>query len=77
MMAPNPHPTGVIPFLKGVHFDQAGHVAGTMVLRGETVPIDCYSVRDRSWGPRPQGRPKRRTGARRGRPASSAGWATR
>ena len=33
-----------------------------MVLRGETVPIDCYSVRDRSWGPRPLGRPKRRTG---------------
>ena len=28
-----------------------------MVLRGEEVPIDCYSVRDRSWGPRPQGRP--------------------
>ena len=61
-MAPNPHPTGVVPFFKGVHLDQAGHVTGTMVLRGEEVPIDCYSVRDRSWGPRPQGRPKRRTG---------------
>lgn len=61
MMAPNAHPTGVVPFFKGTHFDQAGHVTGTMVLRGEEVPIDCYSVRDRSWGPRPQGRPKRRT----------------
>jgi hypothetical protein len=60
IMAPNPHPTGVIPFLKGVHLDQAGHVTGTMVLAGETVPIDCYSVRDRSWGPRPLGRPRRR-----------------
>ena len=29
--------------------------------------IDCYSIRDRSWGPRPLGRPKRprRTGRRR------------
>lgn len=58
MMAPNPHPTGVAPFLKGVHFDQAGHVTGSMVLCGEEIPIDCYSVRDRSWGPRPLGRPK-------------------
>ena len=59
-MAPNPHPTGVAPFLKGGHFDQAGHVTGAMVLRGEKVPIDCFSARDRSWGPRPLGRPKRR-----------------
>ena len=58
IMAPNPHPDGVVPFLKGAHFDQAGHVTGTMVLHGEEIPIDCYSVRDRSWGPRPQGRPK-------------------
>jgi hypothetical protein len=62
IMAPNAHPTGVVPFFKGAHLDQAGHVTGTMVLRGEVVPVDCYSVRDRSWGPRPQGRPKRRPG---------------
>jgi hypothetical protein len=61
IMAPNPHPDGVVPFLKGAHFDQAGHVTGTMVLHGEAIPIDCYSVRDRSWGPRPLGRPKPRT----------------
>jgi hypothetical protein len=61
IMAPNSHPTGVIPFLRGAHFDQAGHVTGVMVLRGEEVPVDCFSVRDRSWGPRPQGRPKRRS----------------
>ncbi len=60
IMAPNTHPTGVVPFVKGAHFDQAGHVTGTMVLRGEEIPIDCYSVRDRSWGPRPQGRPRPR-----------------
>ena len=60
IMEPNPHPDGVMPFLKGTHFDQAGHVTGTMVLHGEELAIDCYSVRDRSWGPRPLGRPKRR-----------------
>jgi hypothetical protein len=59
LMAPNAHPDGVAPFAKGTHFDQAGRVTGTMVLRGEQVHIDCYSVRDRSWGPRPLGRPKR------------------
>ena len=59
-MRPNLHPDGVVPFLKGAHFDQAGHVTGTMVLQGEEIPIDCYSVRDRSWGPRPMGRPKPR-----------------
>jgi hypothetical protein len=62
IMAPNPHPTGVVPFVKGVHLDQAGHVTGTMILHDEEVPIDCYSVRDRSWGPRPQGRPRRQNG---------------
>jgi hypothetical protein len=60
IMKPNLHPDGVVPFFKGAHFDQAGHVTGTMVLHGEKIPIDCYSVRDRSWGPRPMGRPKPR-----------------
>jgi hypothetical protein len=62
IMAPNPHPAGVAPFFKGEHFDQAGHVTGTMTLHGEEVTIDCFSVRDRSWGPRPRGRPKRAKG---------------
>jgi hypothetical protein len=60
IMLPNPHPTGVPPFLKGVHFDQAGRVTGEMVLHGERIAIDCFSVRDRSWGPRPQGPPRRK-----------------
>jgi hypothetical protein len=59
IMAPNPHPTGVFPFMKGAHFDQAGRVRGTVVLRGEAIAVDCFSVRDRSWGPRPQGPPRR------------------
>ena len=64
IMAPNPHPDGVVPFLKGAHFDQAGHVTGTMVLHGEELAVDCYWVRDRSWGPRPLGRPQPPAGHR-------------
>jgi hypothetical protein len=60
VMAPNPHPIGVAPFFKGTHFDQPGHVTGEMLLRGERVAIDCYATRDRSWGPRPMGRPKKK-----------------
>ena len=59
IMSPNPHPIGVAPFFKGTHFDQAGHVTGELRLRGETIPIDCFSVCDRSWGPRPAGRRRR------------------
>lgn len=60
IMAPNPHPIGVAPFLIGTHLDQPGHVTGELVLRGDRIAIDCYSARDRSWGPRPAGRPKKR-----------------
>jgi hypothetical protein len=28
------------------------HVTGEIVLHGERIAIDCYSVRDRSWSPR-------------------------
>jgi hypothetical protein len=31
------------------HFDQLGHVTGTLVLSGEPVPVDCLAIRDRSW----------------------------
>lgn len=55
IMAPNSHPLGTAPFWRGRHFDQPMHVTGEIVLDGETIPVDCLSVRDRSWGPRPQG----------------------
>ncbi len=55
IMAPHSHPLGVAPFWKGRHFDQAGRVTGHVVLEGETIDVDCLSVRDRSWGPRPMG----------------------
>jgi hypothetical protein len=62
VMAPNSHPLGVAPFWKGRHFDQAGRVTGSIVLDGETIDIDCLSVRDRSWGPRPRGPGKGKVG---------------
>jgi hypothetical protein len=34
------------------HLDQCGHVTGTLRLGRETIPVDCYAMRDRSWGPR-------------------------
>ena len=40
------------------HFDQFGRVKGRMLLHGEEIAIDCLGMRDRSWGPRPEHRPK-------------------
>lgn len=59
---PHSHPTGVAPFWKGRHFDQAMHVTGEIVVAGETIAIDSLSVRDRSWGPRPGPRQPGATG---------------
>lgn len=49
---PHPFAHGEPPFLTSGHFDQPGHIVGEMIMKGERVPIDSYSVRDRSWGPR-------------------------
>jgi hypothetical protein len=43
------------PFNKG-HIDQICRMTGEMVIRGETIPIDSLAMRDRSWGPRQDGR---------------------
>src|SRR5262245_15144391 len=40
------------------HFDQPGRMHGTATLNGERLDVDCYSLRDRTWGPH-------RPGARR------------
>ncbi|NRA07448.1 MAG: hypothetical protein HRU02_04760 [Myxococcales bacterium] len=40
------------PCLTGAHIDQMGHVTGQMTLQGERSEIDCFAMRDRSWGPR-------------------------
>jgi hypothetical protein len=34
------------------HIDQLGRVEGQIVLYGETIPIDCIEMRDRTWSPR-------------------------
>jgi hypothetical protein len=52
--APVPLRSGAPPYPKAHHFDQTGHVTGTIVLDGESIPVDCYAMRDRSWGPRPE-----------------------
>jgi hypothetical protein len=43
---------GEAPAMHNPHLDQLGHITGELILRGERIPIDCYSVRDRTWGPR-------------------------
>ena len=41
-----------LPMMRGArHFDQAGQVSGSLVLDGERLTVDCYSLRDRTWGP--------------------------
>ncbi len=52
--APVPHLTGAPPFTGSSHYDQAGRVTGKLWLRGEEIAVDCVSVRDRSWGRRPE-----------------------
>jgi hypothetical protein len=43
---------GERPYPKAAHFDQTGHVTGTLTLDGERIEVDCHAMRDRSWGPR-------------------------
>ena len=52
---------GTPPFNKG-HIDQPGRSTGAMVLHGERFEIDCYGMRDRSWGPRQDGRRQPKVG---------------
>lgn len=46
----------------GGHLDQPCSVRGTLVMRGETIEIDCMGMRDRTWSPRPDDRGGRGTG---------------
>lgn len=43
------------PFNKG-HIDQICRITGEMTLHGELIEVDCYAMRDRSWGQREDGR---------------------
>ncbi|MES2481289.1 MAG: hypothetical protein V4609_04755 [Pseudomonadota bacterium] len=61
VMAPMPLHSKTSAFGGLGHFDQFGRVRGQVVVNGETLVIDSLSMRDRSWGPRPEHRPKRST----------------
>jgi len=37
------------------HFDQPGRMRGTATLNDEILDVDCYSMRDRTWGPHQPG----------------------
>jgi hypothetical protein len=53
------------------HFDQPGRLTGHLILEDERIPVDCYSMRDRSWGPRVED-PNFRLGWDHGQTASDA-----
>lgn len=40
----------IVMFADGKHFEQAMKVTGKLELRGKKYDVNCYSVRDRSWG---------------------------
>lgn len=44
------HKASTPPFYASAHYDQAGHVTGTLQLDGESLEVDCFAIRDRSWG---------------------------
>lgn len=51
---PVPHVQGAPPFTGSSHYDQHGRITGRIIVRGESIDVDCISVRDRSWGRRPE-----------------------
>ena len=49
---PVPLRAGAPPYPRASHYDQTGRVTGTLSLDGERIEVDCFAMRDRSWGPR-------------------------
>lgn len=51
-----PHDSGVPDGWAGWgqtgHYEQGGRMTGTARIEGETIEINCLSMRDHSWGPR-------------------------
>ncbi|MDO8388919.1 MAG: hypothetical protein Q7V57_00395 [Actinomycetota bacterium] len=43
---------GEPPAMHNPHLDQLGHITGELRFGRDRIAIDCYSVRDRTWGPR-------------------------
>jgi hypothetical protein len=59
VMPPEPLTAVGSTFGSAHHFDQLGRVTGELVLHGERIAVDCFGMRDRTWGPRPEHRPRR------------------
>lgn len=59
VMAPEPLTAAGSTFGSAHHFDQFGRVHGHIILHGERIAIDCFGMRDRTWGRRPEDRPRR------------------
>lgn len=59
VMPPEPMTSVRSTFGKARHFDQFGRVTGTVVVQGEQIDIDCFAVRDRTWGRRREDRPRK------------------
>ncbi|MBL7498076.1 hypothetical protein I6A84_14520 [Frankia sp. CNm7] len=52
LMAPHEIRYGNLSTMTGArHFDQPGRMTGSLLLDGERLEVDCYSLRDRTWGP--------------------------
>ena len=58
VMPPEPLTAVGSTFGSAHHFDQFGRVTGELVLHGERIAIDCIAMRDRTWGRRPEDRPR-------------------
>jgi hypothetical protein len=52
IMPPNPVAPEESPGMFAGHLEQPGHVTGELRFADRVVAVDCYSIRDRSWGPR-------------------------
>jgi hypothetical protein len=59
VMRPEPLAAVGSTFGSAHHFDQFGRVTGHVVLHGERMDVDCVAMRDRTWGRRPEDRPRR------------------
>ena len=58
VMPPEPMRSTKSTYGAAHHFDQIGRVTGHILLHGERIDIDCLAMRDRTWGRRPEDRPR-------------------
>ena len=58
VMPPEPLTAVGSTFGAAHHFDQFGRVTGDIIVHGERIALDCIGMRDRTWGQRPEDRPR-------------------